>query len=75
MECIYQDDERDVEKRSVVVEGEWEGRDADEVWCGGFKYDRRVDENWKQIDEPSDLVWPFFKDVVGQYKGFRKQQF
>jgi hypothetical protein len=79
MDCIYQDQNIPVTTECVEVElgdneGEFEGQDADEVWCGGYEF-AKVRRGTGRGMPPSerDYSWPFWQDKVGNYAGFRKR--
>ncbi|KAH7420076.1 hypothetical protein BKA64DRAFT_716437 [Cadophora sp. MPI-SDFR-AT-0126] len=66
MDCIYQDEDILVKKRSSLVEDEaFEGEDAKEVWLGGatFSRMRRGTSRGSPPGRP-DWSWPFCEDLL-----------
>lgn len=79
MDCIYQDHDITVTTECVEVEleddeGEFEGRDAEEVWLDGYEFVkvRRPTMRGRPRSE-RDYSWPFWQDRVRNYAGFRKR--
>jgi hypothetical protein len=75
MDCIYQENDRNVTTECVEVElkdheGVFGGRDANEVWCDGFEF---ADNRRGHPSGGSDYSWPFWEDKVGSYEMFRKR--
>jgi len=75
MDCVYQEDWVTVVKKSEIITGEFEGRDAEEAWLGGYEFaDARLGTQWGRAPDyvEPDHSWPYWHDVVAKYKGWRK---
>lgn len=81
MDCIYQDENRNVSVECVEVEledheGVFEGKDAEGVWCDGFEFELAATRGGTQRGRPPcehNQCWPFWEDKVGSYAMFRKR--
>jgi hypothetical protein len=66
MDRIYQGSDPKVAKSMQVMEGHFEGEDAEEVWLGGYTNKGRGDEQ-----EEEDYSWPRWVNRVNNYAMFR----
>ena len=81
MDCIYQNENRNVSTQCVEVElddheGVFEGKDAEGVWCDGFEFNLSVTRGEVRRGSPPcghDRSWPFWEDKVGSYAMFRRK--
>jgi len=67
MDSIYQESDPEVIKHFQVMEGEFEGEDAKEIWLGGYTNERTEDEE----GDEKDYSWPGWVDKVDNYAMFR----
>ena len=79
MDSVYQENDPIITTQCVEVEleaeeGIFEGRDAEEIWLGGFEIDKgRVQTSRGWPSDERDFSWPFWRDMVGAYEMFRKR--
>jgi hypothetical protein len=66
MDRIYQGSDPKVAKSMQVMEGHFEGEDAEEIWLGGYTNKGRGDEQ-----EEEDYSWPRWVNRVNNYAMFR----
>jgi len=66
MDCGYQGSYPRVTKWSEIVEGDFEGEDAEEVWLGGYKNEG----GWQDVDV--DHPWPGWVNKLDNYPMFRR---
>jgi hypothetical protein len=71
MDCIYQESDTVVVKDCEELEGQFEGKDADEVWCDGLTSEKSRPTR-RQADYP-DYSWPGWVNKVNGYAMFRKK--
>ena len=72
MDCIYQEDERNLYVEIEEIEGVWEGRDADEAWCGGME-NHYVWKPGRRSNRDEERAWPMRKEnAVDEYWGTGK---
>jgi hypothetical protein len=69
MDCIYQEFYYSVLKNFEVVEGDFEGVDADEVWLGGYTNCDSEGEVEQVLEK--DHSWQFWANKVDSYAMFR----
>lgn len=61
----------DGEEVEAPKEGFWQGKDAEEVWCGGFEFADRREWESPSGEESDKVHWPFV-DVVRTYPMFKR---
>ncbi len=76
MDCVDGGEDPRVRKECEVVTADFEGVDAEDIWCGGYTFQvsgETPKERWKQSPlETRDFSWPFWEDKIKTYSGFRK---
>ncbi len=87
MDCVYQEDDVLVTKSNLILDltksletqgsqfqakiEQFEGKDADEVWCGGFSSDAPGSSSEaSSSDDKGELPWPL---NPAKYPGFRER--
>jgi hypothetical protein len=66
MNCGYQGSDPRVTKWSEIVESDFEGEDAEEVWLGGYTNEG----GWQDVDV--DYSWPGWFNKLDNYPMFRR---
>ncbi|KAE9371919.1 hypothetical protein N431DRAFT_378022 [Stipitochalara longipes BDJ] len=66
MDCVDQESYQKVTKRREVVEGYFEGEDAEDVWLGGYTNDGELQDSYV------DHSWPGWVNKLDNYPMFRR---
>jgi len=75
MDSVYQEDWATVVKKFEAITGEFEGRDAEELWLEGYKFAEVVPATTRGRAPDyvaPDHSWPSWHDAIAEYKGWRK---
>jgi hypothetical protein len=73
MDCIYQEGNAVVIKDCEELEGDFEGEDADEVWCGGYTFEKPGPTTRGRSPDRPDYSWPGCVNKVNDYPMFQKK--